>query len=148
MPHVQDLLAVKPQRVVTVIPDATVYEAVSRMNQHKIGCLMVVDRDEPRVLGGIFTERDVLRRVVGQLRYADLVTVGEVMTREPVTCNPFTSLDEAAELMAANNVRHLPVVDGNRHIAGLISIGDLNAWHVHKANATISELNDYIYGRV
>ena len=147
MPHVQDLLATKPQRTITVTPDVTVYEAVARMNQHKIGCLMVVDRNESRVLGGIFTERDVLRRVVGQLRYPDLVTVGEVMTPHPVTCNPFASLDEAAELLAQHDVRHLPVIDGNGYIAGMISIGDLNGWHVHRANATINELQDYIHGR-
>ena len=133
MAHVQDLLSIKTARIITISPDVTVYEAVARMNQHKIGALMVAEREETRVLVGIFTERDVLRRVVGQLRYPDLVSVGEVMSREPVTCNPFTSLDEAAATMSSHDIRHLPVVDGNGHIAGMISIGDLNGWNVHKA---------------
>lgn len=147
MALVQDILTVKGSKVFTITPDATVYEAVARMNQHKLGALVVVSREDPQEVIGIFTERDVMRRVVGQLRYADLVVVGEVMTRDMVVCSPNMSIDEVATIMQEQRIRHLPVLCENNRLAGMLSIGDINAWHVSRANATITELNDYIYGR-
>lgn len=147
MALVQDILTVKGSKVYTITPDATVYEAVARMNQHKLGALVVVSREDPNESIGIFTERDVMRRVVGQLRYADLVVVGEVMTRDMVTCSPTLPIDEAAQVMQEQRIRHLPVIDENGRLSGMLSIGDVNAWHVSRANATISELNEYILGR-
>lgn len=147
MALVSEILTVKGSKVYTITPDATVYEAVARMNQHKLGALVVVSREDPQEVLGIFTERDVMRRVVGQLRYADLVVVGEVMTRDMVTCSPTLSIDEAAQIMQDQRIRHLPVIDDNERLCGMLSIGDINAWHVSRANATITELNDYILGR-
>lgn len=147
MALIQDILTIKGSKVYTITPDATVYEAVARMNQHKLGALVVVNRDDPHEPIGIFTERDVMRRVVGQLRYADLVVVGEVMTRDMVTCSPNLPIDEAAAIMQDQRIRHLPVLDDNSRLCGMLSIGDINAWHVSRANATISELNEYILGR-
>lgn len=147
MALVQDVLTVKGAKVYTITPDATVYEAVARMNQHKLGALVVVSREDPQEPIGIFTERDVMRRVVGQLRYPDLVVVGEVMTRDMVTCSPHLTVDEAAVVMQEQRIRHLPVINEHNRLAGMLSIGDINAWHVSRANATINELNDYICGR-
>lgn len=147
MALVSDILTIKGSKVYTITPDATVYEAVARMNQHKLGALVVVSREDPNETIGIFTERDVMRRVVGQLRYADLVVVGEVMTRDMVTCSPNLPIDEAAQVMLEQRIRHLPVIDENGRLCGMLSIGDVNAWYVSRANATIVELNDYILGR-
>ena len=147
MALVQDILSVKGSKVYTITPDATVYEAVARMNQHKLGALLVVGRDDPQEVIGIFTERDVMRRVVGQLRYADLVVVGEVMTRDMITCAPNMTVEEVATIMQEQRIRHLPVLTEHGRLAGMLSIGDINAWHVSRANATITELNDYICGR-
>lgn len=147
MALVSDILSIKGSKVYTITPDATVYEAVARMNQHKLGALVVVSREDPQDVLGIFTERDVMRRVVGQLRYADLVVVGEVMTRDMVSCAPTLPIEEAAQIMQEQRIRHLPVLDDNDRLCGMLSIGDINAWHVSRANATITELNDYILGR-
>lgn len=147
MALVSEILSVKGSKVYTITPEATVYEAVARMNQHKLGALVVVSREDAREVLGIFTERDVMRRVVGQLRYADLVVVGEVMTRDMVTCSPTLTIDEAAQIMQEQRIRHLPIIDQNDRLCGMLSIGDINAWHVSRANATITELNDYILGR-
>jgi CBS domain-containing protein len=147
MASVRDLLIVKGSRVHTIFPDATVYEATSKMNQHKLGALVVVAGDDPTRLKGIFTERDVLRRVVAQLRYPDLVQVGEVMTTDVFTATPDMDLGEVAMMFQDNRIRHLPVVDHDGRIAGMLSIGDLNAWHVSRQQATIEELSDYICGR-
>jgi CBS domain-containing protein len=147
MGHVLDLLQLKGEAVYTITPEATVYEATARMNQHRLGALVVVARSDARRILGIFTERDVLRRVVGQLRYPDLVSVGEVMTADVICVTPDTTVEEAATLMQERRIRHLPVCNEEGLLAGLISIGDINAWNVERARDEINGLNDYICGR-
>ena len=148
MGHVLDLLQLKGDAVYTVTPEATVYEATARMNQHRLGAMVVVARGDPRRIVGVFTERDVLRRVVGQLRYPDLVSVGEVMTTDVICVTPDSTVEEAATLMQERRIRHLPVCDEEGLLAGMISIGDINAWNVQRARDEIAGLNDYICGRV
>lgn len=147
MAFVHELIAAKGSRVVTITAEATVYEATARMNQHRIGALVVVSKEDPNRMEGIFTERDVLRRVVAQLRYPDLVTVGEVMTTEVTTCGPDTDVSEAAALMQERRVRHLPILNDAGKLQGLLSIGDVNGFYVAQQQAQINELSDYICGR-
>lgn len=147
MAFVHELISAKGSRVVTITADATVYEATARMNQHRIGALVVVSKEDPSLMQGIFTERDVLRRVVAQLRYPDLVTVGEVMTTDVCTCNPDTDVSEAAAVMQERRVRHLPVLSDRGRLEGLLSIGDINGFYVAQQQAQINELSDYICGR-
>jgi CBS domain-containing protein len=147
MACVHELVSSKGSRVVTIGAEATVYEATAKMNQHRIGALVVVSKDDPSQMLGIFTERDVLRRVVAQLRYPDLVTVGEVMTTEVTTCGPDTDIAEAAAIMQEKRVRHLPILNDAGGLQGLISIGDVNGWYVARQQAQINELSDYICGR-
>jgi len=114
------------------------------MREHRIGCLVVFDQDQ---VAGIFTERDVLHRVVGEQRDPERATVGEVMTEEVVCCTPDTHLSEARAAMKNRRLRHLPVMDGGR-LLGLVSIGDLNAHLVADQEQTIFALHEYMYGRV
>lgn len=95
---------------------------------------------------GIFTERDVLRRIVAAGRQPERTEVGNVMTREIVTCTIKTQLDEIAELMRVERIRHLPVLDNNQDIAGLISIGDLNAYKSGHFELALQEAEKYIQG--
>jgi len=147
MGNVMDLLRTKGIRVLTVTPDVTVFEATARMNAHKCGAVVVVSREQPGNVVGIFTERDVLQRVVGELRYADLVSVAEVMTRDVTTCDRLTAIAVASQIMHDHRIRHLPVVDQAGELCGLVSIGDINAWHVHMQQSQIEQLCDYIGGR-
>jgi len=144
MPTVSDILSSKGESVYTISPDATALEAINKMNQHKIGALLVMRGSK---LIGMFTERDVLRRVAGALKSPADVLVADVMTREVFCCPPHTDIDDAALVMKERRVRHLPVTDSDEHICGMVSIGDINACHVSQAEATITFLNDYIYGR-
>lgn len=144
MPTVLDILASKGSHVATIAPTATVLEATTKMNERKIGALVV--QDQERVVG-IFTERDVLRRVVAAERAPRDTRVGEVMTRDVVCCSPDTDLEDASRIMRDQRVRHLPVCDGDGGLSGLISIGDLNALHASTQEAQIHFLNDYVYGR-
>src|SRR4051812_22042428 len=126
MPTVMDILANKGSHVATIPSDATVLEATHVMNDRKIGALVVQDGN--RVLG-IFTERDVLRRVVAVERSPSATLVGEVMTKDVVCCPPDTEVDEASRIMRDRRIRHLPVCDDGTGLVGLVSIGDLNAYH-------------------
>jgi CBS domain-containing protein len=145
MPSVQDVLASKPAKVHSTTPGATALQAINKMNEHGIGAL-VVTNDEGHVVG-MFTERDVLRRVVAHERTPGEILVGEVMTTEVVCCGPREDLDEVRAVMRNRRIRHLPVCDGDANLLGLISIGDLNAHDASNQEATIHFLNDYIYGR-
>jgi len=145
MATVKDLLALKGRKLVSVGPDASVLNAALVMNEHRIGAVVVMDGDR---VCGMFTERDVLQRVVGQRRDPAQTRVREVMTSEVVCCTPETTLDEARSAIKNRRIRHLPVVDGNQCVVGLISIGDLNAYQAADQEQTIHLLHEYIYGHV
>jgi len=144
MATINDILAVKGPRVLFIGPEATVLDAATLMNEHKIGSLLVMDEDR---LIGIITERDMLQRVLVARRDPATIAVGEVMTTELVCCQPHTSLDEARGVLKNRRIRHLPVIDGDERLLGLISIGDLNAHQANDHERTISILHEYIYGR-
>jgi CBS domain-containing protein len=144
MPTVQDVLAIKGTQVQTVSPQASVLDAALLMNQHKIGCLIVMDGD--RVVG-MFSERDILQRVVVPRRDPAATTVEEVMTSEVICCRPHTKLLEARGVMKNRRIRHMPVLDEDDRLCGLISIGDLNAHDMHEHESTIYIMEQYIYGR-
>src|SRR5262245_23309280 len=145
MSTVQDILAVKGSTVHNIGPGATVLEATQKMNQHKLGALLVMADGQ---VAGIFTERDVLRRVVAEQRDPSTCTVGEVMTSEVLCCKPDDDIDEISSIMQQKRVRHVPVCDSGGRILGMISIGDVNAFHASHQEAHINFLSDYIYGRV
>jgi CBS domain-containing protein len=145
MSTVRDILAVKGSHVLSIGKEATVLDAALLMNEHKVGALVVSDAG--RVIG-MFTERDVLRRVVGERRDPVTTLVHQVMTTEVVCCTPETSLDEARGAMKTRRIRHLPVCDGDGCLGGLISIGDLNAHLASDQEHTIYLMQEYLYGRV
>jgi CBS domain-containing protein len=145
MSSVRDILVKKGSGVLTTGPDSTVLQAAILMNEHKVGALVVLEAGR---IAGMFTERDVLRRVVGELRDPAKTTVGEVMTTEVVCCRPETNLDEVRGSMMNRRIRHLPVVDDQENMVGLISIGDLNAHERTGHEQTIYLLEEYVYGRV
>jgi CBS domain-containing protein len=115
------------------------------MNQHRIGALMVMNGSR---VGGIFTERDVLQRVVGAEIQPVEATVGQMMTRDVVCASPETDIDELSEIMRSRRVRHVPICDENGDLLGLISIGDVNAMHANQQLEQIHYLSEYIYGRM
>ncbi|HEX2971417.1 MAG TPA: CBS domain-containing protein [Tepidisphaeraceae bacterium] len=145
MPTVLDILAIKGKDVYTIPAYATVLEATIVMNERRIGCLMVMDDDQ---LVGIFTERDVLRRVVARDLPAAIIRVEQVMTRQVICCPPTMDLDEASQIMRDQRIRHLPVCGSKGQLLGIISIGDLNAYHASNQEAQINFLHDYVFGRV
>lgn len=146
MGNVADILRQKSgQRLQSIHPSETVLTATQLMNEHGIGALLVMDDDETLV--GIFTERDVLRRVVAVEQLPSRVSVSEVMTTEVACCTPDTSIDDARSIFRQYRIRHLPVLSDDGDVEGLISIGDLNAYHSNHQEVTIHYLHEYMLGR-
>ena len=142
MPTAKRLLEVKGTDVATLGPEATVLDAVELMNDRHIGSVVVLEDDR---IVGIFTERDLMLRVVAARRDPAVCRLSEVMTT-PVACAaPRTTLNELRQVMRDKRIRHVPVVDGGR-LAGLISIGDLNRAEHDVQEQTIEYLAHYITG--
>src|SRR5438128_1393896 len=137
---VQKILEQKGSRVHCIEPTATVLEATQRMNAQRIGALVVTDQGR---VAGMFTERDVLRRIVGEQRDPAKVLVRDVMSTPVACCEPEMSLDDARRVMKDRRIRHLPVVTSAGQLLGLISIGDLNAYDVDGQQTTIHLLHEY-----
>ncbi len=141
MATLRDILARKGNEVISVGPADTVLHAANLMNQKGIGGLLVLEAGEPV---GIFTERDVLRRVVAQGRDPEGTRVGEVMSSPVTSCEPELTIEECAALMTARRIRHLPVRSGGR-LAGVVTIGDVLAYQVSEQQATIAQMTNYLY---
>jgi CBS domain-containing protein len=145
MARVRDILRGKGSLVHSIGPAATVLDAALLMNEHKIGSLVVMEDGR---LVGIISERDILQRVVVSRLDPGDTAVHHVMTTEVVCCRPHTELDEARGVLKNRRIRHLPVLDEEDRLCGMVSIGDLNAHDAHDHELTIHILEEYIYGRV
>lgn len=139
----KEIIEHKGAHVHAVEPAATVLEAVRRMNEERIGCLLV--REGEQVVG-IFTERDVLTRVLDRGLDPGTTTVAQVMTTEPVSVRPGLTVHEAMAVVTEKRCRHLPVIEDQR-LLGMVSIGDLTRWVVRDQAIHIQHLVDYITGR-
>lgn len=151
MPTVRDLLARKKShaadaasadRVVMVDASATVFEAARLMTARGIGGLMVRDADGR--MAGIFTERDVLRRIVNDGRDPRATAVADVMTAPVLTISPETTVDECRRLFTERRIRHLPVVE-HGELMGVVTSGDVLAFEADEAKATIQHLEGYVF---
>ena len=140
---VSAVLAEKGRQVYIIPKGVTVAEAVAEMNDKGVGALLVLDGRRPV---GIFTERDVLRRVVDPDKDPAIVRVAEVMTRELVMISIDTRVDEAMALMTERRFRHLPVTDGGE-VVGMLSSGDLMRWITLNQEQYIRQMTEYITGR-
>lgn len=144
MPTVEHVLARKSperRRVVTIPKHATALDAARLMNEHHIGALVVTDDDG--TVAGIFTERDLLTRVVSAQRQPDRTRVADVMTTHVVVCSPETMLDDVRYTMREKKIRHIPVTRG-RELLGIVSIGDLNTAEVKVLADTITYLEQFV----
>jgi len=136
------LLKEKSASVYCTAPDSTVNTAVSEMNRQRVGSIIV--QEAGRVVG-IFTERDVLTRVVAAARDPKTTTVREVMTTDFLFISEATSVEDAMQMMTDKRVRHLPVLDGEQ-LLGLISIGDVTRWLLKVNEMEAENLRNYVFG--
>lgn len=144
METMSDLLASKPPRIIAASPTATVRQATQLMNEHGIGSLLVTEAGR---LIGIFTERDVLRRVVAESRSPETTCVGDVMTSQVACVSPDATIEEVADLMRRQRVRHVPIIDRDENLLGMVSIGDINAHRFAACATELVQVQAYIMGR-
>lgn len=119
MKHVKDVI--EGRELISATPDATVLEIARTMSERRIGAVPVLEGTR---LVGIFTERDLMTRVVTKELSAADTRVSEVMTPDVASANPGDPLPECIERMQASGYRHLPVLDGDV-VVGVISLRDL-----------------------
>jgi CBS domain-containing protein len=124
-------MIIEDQEPLTAPAKMTVGEAARLMKQSKFGAVMVVESGK---LVGIFTERDALFRVVAEGLNAQVIRLGDVMTRDPQTIRPDKPFVDALHLMHVSGFRHVPVVEDGRPI-GMVSARD----------ALGEELENFIY---
>ncbi len=141
--RLNDVLAEKGRQVYTIRKGATVCDAVREMNRKGVGALVVMDGDRP---AGIFTERDVLRRVVDPDRDPAITRVVEVMTPDPIVVESNTRVEDAMAIMTERRFRHLPVAESGRLVA-MVSIGDLMRWVTFYLEDHLQQMTEYITGR-
>lgn len=139
----ESVLAGKGRALHYVIAEATVLDAVRKMNDEHIGAVLVCISGE---MVGIFTERDVLCRVVDAGLDPAATRVVDVMTSEVVTVRSITKVEEAMAVITEKRFRHLPVVDDGE-LKGLVSSGDLTRWVSRNQEGHIQDLMNFITGK-
>lgn len=140
---ISGLLRQKGGQIFSVPSGASVYSAIDMMSDKGVGALLVVDDGK---LVGIVSERDYARKVILKGKSSKDTFVREIMTPSPVTVTCNTTVEEAMEVMTKNRFRHLPVLNSQGLIAGVLSIGDLVKWIVASQDETIAHLEHYIAG--
>ena len=140
--RIRDILRRKGEDVYSVGPLATVIDAVNTMNHHHVGSVLVCEGGDPV---GVFSERDVLVRVVAAHRDPRQTLVRDVMTTRLYTAAPDDTLLEVMRLMTDRRCRHVPVMEGESLI-GLVSIGDLTKATQYNLRQEVRELSSYIGG--
>jgi CBS domain-containing protein len=143
MSNVTAILSKKGSFVATAPEDVTVLAATQLMQERRIGSV-IVTRGERIV--GIFTERDIVNRVVAAGRDPRTTAVRDVMTTPVACCHPDTELEECVALMTDKRLRHLPVVKDGQ-LCGVVSSGDILALQVREHKQTIEFLQEYMHGR-
>jgi CBS domain-containing protein len=114
------VLALKPSPALQIKPSTTVAEAAQLMAAKREDCVLVTDDDDR--ITGIFTAKDLAFRVVGGGLKANNVTIAEIMTKNPLCARTDTSATDALDLMVRKGFRHLPVMDENQDISGVLDI--------------------------
>lgn len=140
--RIRDILHRKGEGVYSVGPLSTVIDAVNTMNDHHVGSVLVCEGGDPV---GVFSERDVLVRVVAAHRDPRQTLVRDVMTTRLYTAAPDDTLLEVMRLMTDRRCRHVPVMEGER-LVGLVSIGDLTKATQYNLRQEVRELSSYIGG--
>jgi len=144
MSKVKDIIKAKgnSSNVFAVEPNEIVYRAIELMAEKNIGGLLITERGR---LVGIFTERDYARKLILKGKSSKDTLIGELMTKNPYTVTPESSIEDCMQIMSDRHFRHLPVVE-NDELIGIISIGDVVRFIIEEQKSIIDHLQGYIAG--
>ena len=143
MAHVSDILDAKGHDVLTIDGSAMVLDAVKAMVEGNVGALIVTEGGR---LAGIVTERDYLRRVTLEGRDERTTPVREIMSAPFVYVAPEVTIDECMAIMTERRLRHLPVLEDERELVGIVSIGDVVKFQSQEQGVQIKFLTEFISG--
>jgi CBS domain-containing protein len=143
--HVHNILKVKGTAVATIDPDDSLAEATAALRDHGVGAL-VVSRDG-RAIDGIVSERDIVRALAAHGSSTLGRSVASAMSTAVTTCHGHDTVDQMMGMMTERRIRHLPVVDDDGQLAGIISIGDVVKARVGQLEIENNQLHDYIQAR-
>ena len=130
--------------IIYTVPEATVAEATKKMAFHNVSSILVLENN--RTLIGIFTERDLLRRVVVEGIDSNTTRISEVMTRNVIVVSRDTPLRQVHLLMNEKHIRHIPVADEDQ-LLGVISLRDLLRYENQVKEFEINQLKDYLLNK-
>ena len=143
MRTLRQLLNGKSQALAAVAPKDTVFHALQVMAENQVGAVLVLDGER---LVGIFSERDYARKIILLGKASKETYVEEIMTDKVMYATLDNSVEECMALMTEARFRHLPVLDGNQHVIGVVSIGDLVKETISEQQFIIEQLKHYIAG--
>ncbi len=143
--RVSDLLAEKGDLVVTIHPDTSLEQAAKQLARYGFGVL--VASEDGNVVSGILSERDIVRKIAEVGAPGLNIKTRSIMTRKVHTCTGDDTLDDLMRLMTEGRFRHVPVVDENEHVCGMISMSDLVKRRVAELEAETEQLQSLIGGR-
>ena len=143
----EQILQHKGFRVLSISPRATLADVVEKLVKNNCGSLMVCEESDCTHLLGIITERDILRACANHKDTPlDQLRVSDVMTHDLVTGSPHNSVQDAMGVMTERRIRHLPMLDDNGKLIGLVSIGDLVKHQHDQLSMENHYLKSYIHG--
>lgn len=141
MKTLKDLLEDRPLHFVKI--GMSIIEVAKFMGLHNIGAVPVLEQAEKLTLKGIFSERDLLRRCIAREIDLDNTPIEDVMTKKVVVIEAHDSADYCLQIMKQENIRHVPIIDG-QDLIGMISIRDLMLYDMNLKEEKIELLNSYI----
>jgi len=141
--HIRDILMTKGFDVVVIDPTASVTELVAILRDRNLGAVVV--SGDGRTVDGIVTERDVVRHLADGPEFLS-APVSTIMTSVVHTCTPDDSVRSLMETMTNERIRHLPVVDDQQQLGGIVSIGDIVKSHVSEVEFERDQLEGYVHG--
>ena len=141
MSTVRTMLDQKEAKIISVLPEDTLMQAIVALEKNKIGAVLVLDKKGG--LKGILSERDLVRYMAKKGPAVEETLVSSVMTKAVFYVKPQQSLDECLKIMLENNFRHLPVLD-DKVVIGMVSIRDVMKMVLDERAFQINQLEHYI----
>ena len=139
--RIHEILHSKGFDVITIPPEALVTDMLRLLKDNNLGAVVV--SDDGRRIKGIVTERDVVRKLVDGPDFLD-APVSSIMSSDVLTCNPDDSVQSLMTTMTNRRIRHLPVVDEDGELAGIVSIGDVVKSHITQIEFERDQLEGYV----